>query len=194
MEHDQGAGRHLEGNRRTFVRPGRGVEGLDHGTGTLHHETLPQRAAVAAGFNPQASVVQIGILEREPERGHRLRRGVEEGGVLVPADLAADTGLLEDVHRLPDQGLGQPSVPRHLRQRFPARELVEHRVEVMHRVADLVDRQRLVLPQFPVRVEGLFLEEAAHLVGRAHEVGVDLALLLVGGEDGAVQRRSRRRR
>jgi hypothetical protein len=53
-------------------------------------------------------------------------------------------------------------------------------------MADLVDRQRLGLAQPPLRVEGLFLEEAADRVGRAHEVGVDLALLLVGREDGMI--------
>ena len=59
--------------------------------------------AVAAGQRPQAAVLERGVLEGEPEAGHRDRLGVEERGVLVAADLAADVGLLEDVHRLQQQ-------------------------------------------------------------------------------------------
>jgi hypothetical protein len=38
-----------------------------------------------ARLDPQAAVVDRRILEREPERGHADRRGLEKGGVLVSA-------------------------------------------------------------------------------------------------------------
>jgi hypothetical protein len=76
-------------------------------------------------------------------------------------------------------------VARHRRQFRIARKRFEHRIEVVHRVADLVDRQRLGLLQLAVRAEGFLLEEAAHRVVRAEEPGVAGAFLVARGEDGA---------
>jgi hypothetical protein len=59
-------------------------------------------------------------------------------------------------------GCGQAQVGGQRGQRGPRENAVEHRVEVVQRVADLVDRQRLGLAQPPSGVEGLFLEEAVH--------------------------------
>jgi hypothetical protein len=53
----------------------------------------------------------------------------------------------------------------------------------VHGVADLVDRQRLVLFQLAVRAEGFFLEEAADGVVGAEEVVVGGLFLLDGAED-----------
>jgi len=56
----------------------------------------------------------------------------------------------------------------------------------VQRVPDLVDGQRLGLSQPALGVEGLLLEEAAHLVRRVEERPVGGAHLVAGGEDAAV--------
>ena len=57
------------------------------------------------------------------------------------------------------------------------------------RVTDLVDAQRLVLGQLTRLVEGVGLEEAPDRSGRVEELPVARALLLIGGEHGALGRR-----
>jgi hypothetical protein len=136
------------------------------------HEAFAQRAAVTAGLHPQAAVRQRGVFQREPEGRHGLRFGDEEAGVLVPAHLAADARLLEDHLRLPDLRLLQPQVGGQRGQSRAVRERVEHRVQVVQRMADLVDRQRLRLAQPALHVEGLFLEEALHGFGAGDQGGV----------------------
>ena len=71
-------------------------------------EPLPQRTPVAARLRPQAAVLECGVLDGEPEADDAERLGVEERGVLVAADLAADARLLEDVHRLDRQRIPHP--------------------------------------------------------------------------------------
>mmetsp|Transcript_18066 Transcript_18066/g.43126 ORF Transcript_18066/g.43126 Transcript_18066/m.43126 type:complete len:275 (+) Transcript_18066:542-1366(+) len=170
-------------------RPGRGVDLLHPGPAALAHKALAQhaaRAAVAAGLGPQAAVVQRGVFQREPEGGDRDRVAVEEAGVLVPAHLAADARLLEDEHALPDLRPAQAHAGRHLAQRLALGEGAEDWVEVVHRVADLVDRQFLGHAQPALLIEGLLLEKATHLVAAVEEVVVDMALLFFGREDRAL--------
>ena len=80
-------------------------------------------------------------------------------------DLAADPRLLEDVHRLQQQRLlrarSRAATAAKLRL---AREGREHGIEIVQRVADLVDRQLLRLPQAALLVERIGLEEEADLV------------------------------
>ena len=66
--------------------------------------------SVSAGRRPQAPVLERGVLDREPEPGDRHRVGVQERRVLVAADLAADPRLLEDVHALQRERVGQAEV------------------------------------------------------------------------------------
>ncbi|MFN9938200.1 MAG: hypothetical protein ACK56I_01890, partial [bacterium] len=66
----------------------------------------------------------------------------------------------------------QAEVVGERRQLGPAREGVEHRVQVVQRVADLVDRQGLGLAQLPVLVEGLLFEEAVDAARRIEEGAV----------------------
>src|SRR3546814_10637183 len=76
------------------------VQALHRQRAILAPPTLAQGALVRAGQRPEAAVLQRRILEREPQADDAQRVGVEEGGILVPADLAADMRLLEDVHGL----------------------------------------------------------------------------------------------
>ena len=100
--------------------------------------------AVAAGLGPQAAVVERRVLEREPQPDHRVGLGPEEGGSWWQVHLAADAGLLEDVHRLEQRRVGEAEVVDDLGERRRCGEKrVEHRVEVVLRVADLVDRPLL---------------------------------------------------
>lgn len=102
--------------------------------------------------------------------------------ILVCGDLAADQRLLEDVHRLQEQRPLDPEARDQLGQPRIAREPREHRVEIVERVADLVDRSLDRLAQRAVRGERVLLEEAPDRVSRAEEVVVGRAGLLVGRE------------
>ena len=98
VEAHQAAGPGFQRHRGAVVRPGRRIQLFHRDPVAVAQETLAQRAAMAAGFQPQAAVVDGGVFQREPEGGHADGRGVEEGGILVPAHFAADAGLLGDVH------------------------------------------------------------------------------------------------
>jgi hypothetical protein len=56
----------------------------------------------------------------------------------------------------------------------------------VHRVADLVDAERLVLGELAGLVERIGLEEAPHARPGLQELAVARSLLLIGGEDGAL--------
>jgi len=100
MEAHQGAGFRFQRHRGAVVRPRRAVQLFHRDAVAVAQETLAQRAAVAAGFRPQAAVVDRRVFQREPEGGDADRRAVEEGGVLVPAHFAADARLFEYVDRM----------------------------------------------------------------------------------------------
>src|SRR5215207_9830652 len=129
---------------------------------------------------PQASVLQRGVLDREPETSDRHRLGVEERGVLVTSDLTADAGLLEDVHALQGERVVEPEVARHLRQLGGEGEAFEHRIEVVHRMTDLVDAESLWLAERARVVERLFLEEAPSGRPTRQEFVIADAVLLLG--------------
>jgi hypothetical protein len=102
----------------------------------------------------------------------------------MAADFAADARLLEDVHRLQQQRLGDAQ-PRHQPgKRRLAREVLEDRVEVVQRMADLVDPARLALLQTAVCLERLLLEEKADLVAGFEKVAILRMALPAGREDG----------
>src|SRR3546814_18271433 len=72
--------------RNPRLRPGRVVQALHRQRAILAPPTLAQGALVRAGQRPEAAVLQRRILEREPQADDAQRVGVEEGGILVPAD------------------------------------------------------------------------------------------------------------
>src|SRR5262249_47728735 len=88
----------------------------------------------------------------------------------------------------PEPRFGDAEVLHDLGQSRIAREAVEHGIEIVHRMADLVDRERLVLLQPAFIVERLFLEKATDLVARIEEVVVAGAGLVAGAEDADVAR------
>lgn len=58
-----------------------------------------------------------GVIEGDPKAHAAFRRGVEEGTVLVTADLAAHEGCLEDVHGLGQRGEAQTQRATHVQMR-----------------------------------------------------------------------------
>ena len=87
--------------------------------------------------------------------------------------------LLEEVHRLHQQGLAEAHRLRQLGQPRLTRDAVEDRIEIVQGVADLVEgeRQRLVRRRL--------LEEEANGAARFAEIGVARMSLIAGREDGA---------
>ena len=73
----------------------------------------------------------------------------------------------------------QPEIGRDLRQLGRVREALEHRVEIVHRVPDLVDAQLLRLTQAAGVVERLLLEEAPGGRTTGEELAVAHAFLLL---------------
>ena len=104
---------------------------------------------------------------------------VQVGRVLVPADLAADMRLLEEVHRLQQQRLAEAQRPRQLGQARLARDAVEDGIEIVQRMADLVQRQRHRL------VGRLLLEEEADGAAQFLEIAVAGMALVARREDRA---------
>ena len=141
---------------------------------------------MTAGEHPQTAIVDRGVLQGDPQAQHALGDSVQERGVLVAGHRAADPWLLEDQHRLQEHRLRQARRRHQRRDRRRAGEGREHRIQVVQRVADLVDRLRLGLAQAALLVEGLRLEEEVDALGGVQEVVVGSPGLLVGGEDGPV--------
>src|SRR4051812_32251849 len=67
-------------------------------------------------------------------------------------------------------------------------EGAEHRIEVMHGMPDLVDRERLRLLQASRRIERFFLEEESDLVAGFLEIGSARVRSRCGGEDRRMRR------
>src|SRR3546814_6151801 len=102
---------------------------------------------------------------------------------LVAGHLATDAGRLEDVHRLQQQRIYQADVAGHGSQLGGAAEPLEHRVDVVHGVTELVDGHVDRLTEVAVSVERVCFEEGPDLVGRREEPLVGGEGLLLGGED-----------
>ncbi len=191
VEDDHRAGAHFERHERVAgrwrFRQRRRVELFEQGPVVrgVALEDLAQRPAVPTRLGPQAAVVERGVLDGEPEAGDGDGIGVQERGVLVTADLAADARLLEDVHRLQGQRIDQTDVCGDLGDVRVVGEPLELVVEVVLRVADLVDAQLLRLRQLAIGAECLLLEEAPGARSAREELTVGDALLLVRGEDGS---------
>jgi hypothetical protein len=137
---------------------------------------------VTAGAAQRQPFSSVRVLDREPETGDGHRVRVEERRVLVTADLAADVGLLEDVHALQRDGVRRGRCRRNAREVGRVAERLERRVEIVHRVPDLVDAELLRLAQGAVVRERLLLEEAPDATAARQEVVVADPLLFARGE------------
>ena len=84
----------------------------------------------------------------------------------MPAHLAADSRLLEDVHGLIHERPRDAELERERVQPRTVGEPFEDRVEIVQRVPDLVDRELLRSAKCARPVECLLLEEAANLIAR----------------------------
>ena len=94
-------------------------------------------------------------------------------------DFATNPWRLEDIHRLDDAGLRDSQARSERRQFGGAGERVEDRVEIVQRVADLVEAVFPGLPEPSALVEGVVLEEETDLVPGFVEIAV-LELRLQG--------------
>ena len=138
---------------------------------------------MTARVNPETAVLLRGVFDGEPEADHRLRFGPEERVVAMETDLTSDTGLLEDVHRLEQPGVAEAEIGGDRCQLRCAAEGLERRVKVVHRVAELVDRQPQGHSERPVH-DGAVLEEPADLVAGVEKPLVVAVRLLGRIEDG----------
>ncbi len=93
---------------------------------------------MSTGHSPEATVLTVGIFEREPEADDRARLGLEERRVLVATDFAADERLLEDVHRLHEPRIDDAEIRDEPGHAGRPREAIELTIEIVHPVADLL--------------------------------------------------------
>ena len=101
----------------------------------------------------------------------------------METDLTSDTGLLEDVHRLEQLGVAEAEIGGDRCQLRRAAEGFERRVEVVHDVAEFVDREPEGHGECPVH-DGAVLEEPADLVAGVEKPLVVAVRLLGRIEDG----------
>ena len=137
---------------------------------------------MATGKGPQTSVLKGGVFDREPKPGDGKGVGIQERGVLMATHFPADARLFEDVHALQRPSLGHAQIVGDAHQVGRVTERREDRVEVVHGVADLVDRKFLRLAKLSIVVEGLFFEKAPHAVARVEKLVVGDPGLFVGAE------------
>ncbi len=82
----------------------------------------------------------------------------------MTGNFAANARLLENVHRLQQQRVSDAEISYELFDFGCARKVVERWIQIVERVADLVDRLLLTLPQRAIRKEGVLFEEETNLV------------------------------
>src|SRR5207249_3395289 len=74
-------------------------------------------------------------------------------------------------------------IGNHLFNCWRARKLIKHWIEIVQRMADLVNRPLFTLPQCSVRQECILFKEETDLVTRFQEIVIAGAVLFVCGED-----------
>ncbi len=98
VQNDQRSLSHFE-REQSFLRPGALIEDLEACASRRRaHETRFESELVSSRNGPQAAVLQSRVFEGEPEPQNAQWLCVEETGVLMTRDLAADVRLLEDIH------------------------------------------------------------------------------------------------
>jgi hypothetical protein len=75
-------------------------------------EHFAQWRVVTTWCGPQTAVFKCCVFNCEPKPSNREWVGVQERGVLVAANLSADSWLFEDVHALQSLGVSHPNVGR----------------------------------------------------------------------------------
>src|SRR5215204_3459978 len=97
------------------------------------------------------------------------------GGILVPVDLGPDMRLLEEIHGLQQQRPGEAERTREVGKVRSTRDAIEDGIEIVQRMADLVQGQRYRL------VGRLLLEEEADCPARLLEITIQgMALVACG--------------
>lgn len=97
------------------------------------------RTFLGTGQEVQAPVLQVAVLQSDPEAGDAQRVHVQVAAVLVDGDFAADERLLEDVHALADDRLLEVERLVDALHVVGERDALELVVERVQGVADLVE-------------------------------------------------------
>ena len=129
--------------------------------------------------DPQTSIRNRRILECEPERRYRNGCGVEKTGILMPINGIADVRLFKDIHRLPNLRIEDTEIRRQPGKLCSVRERREDGVEIVHRMPDLINRERFVDAQVTGRIKCLAFEKAADSIRRTEKVVVNVIELIV---------------
>ena len=142
MEHDECSAMRFE-RHETFGGVRRGVEYL--GDGGVAFVIQPRASldgnAMSAGKCPHATVFGGGVVDGHPKTDDGGGFRPQVGVVGVAIHLATNPRLFEDVHRLQQEGIAHPQVSGHCSHSWCATEGVKDRIEVMHRVAELVQAE-----------------------------------------------------
>jgi hypothetical protein len=98
--------------------------------------------------------------------------------------LSANSRLLEDVHRLKQEWIDHPDVMCHRGEFGRSTERVEDRIEVMHRMSELVERKVWLGAERAVLIEGILFEETTDLLAAREEIVVTrVERFTIGSED-----------
>lgn len=112
----------------------------------------------------EATILSGRVLQRNPKADSRLGLGVQVRRILVGRHLAADAGILVDVHALRHSRTTETELPAQLLDAIAKRDALERRVFRVQRMAHLVQCNKLVDQQLALVVQRILLEEEAHLV------------------------------
>lgn len=118
----------------------------------------------------QASVLQCAILECKPEAHRRVGLCVQEPRVLMRCHLAANAGVLEDVHALANCWTIELQLPTNLTHPIAKCNFLECGMFHMQCMTHFVQRNHGIHNQLTLLVECALFEKVAHLVARLHEV------------------------
>ena len=80
--------------------------------------------------------------------------------------LTADVGLLENVHRLQQQGVLKSESSGQLFNLLIAREAIEYGIEIVKCMSNLIDRLLLLILERSIFVESILLKEETNLIAR----------------------------
>lgn len=146
--------------------------------------SLMHTGAVRCPNELQASVLQRRILQRNPETDRRLGFRVQKRRILMGRHLATDAGIFVNVHTLRHGWPTETQLATNALDVRAERQPPENFVLGVQRMADLVEGMFGRNEQLAVGVQGVLLEEAAHLVAGLDEIVVSVlrpAVTLVGG-------------
>lgn len=151
----------------------------------IAHVATVHSALVRALDELQAAVLQGAVLESEPEAHRRVGLCVQEPGVLVWCHLAANAGVLVDVHALADGRPIEVQLPADLLDTIAEGQRIEGRMLHVQRMAHLVQGDHRIHNQLTLIPNGALLEEVAYLIARLQEVPLLAVriLRLDGAED-----------